>query len=242
MEDNQQQNKTILVVGDSLSKGVSLNEEKKRYFFLKDSFAGNLSKATGANVVNVAKFGTTIVHGKAKLEERLIRYKPEIVLVEFGGNDCDFVWDEIAENPYGQHIPKTPLTEYEAHLIEMVEMIRRYGATPVVMTLPPLNAVDYFKWFTKGSKEKADSILKWLEDVSKIYWWHERYSSVVASVAENCDIPLADARRYFLKTPDFREYVCSDGIHPNAGGHQLITTSILDCFSKNFKQLKLNLA
>ena len=27
--------KTILVVGDSLSKGVSLNEEKKRYCFLK---------------------------------------------------------------------------------------------------------------------------------------------------------------------------------------------------------------
>jgi len=175
--------KTILVVGDSLCKGVSLNEERKRYFFLKNSFANNLSKVFEANIVNTAKFGTTIQHGAEKLEERLLRYNPEIVLIEYGGNDCDFAWDEIALDPYSEHKPNTPLSEYEAHLIGMVELVRKHGAKPVVMTLPPLNAVDYFNWFTKGSKEKGDSILKWLEDVSKIYWWHERYSIAVSGIA-----------------------------------------------------------
>jgi acyl-CoA thioesterase I len=224
--------KTILVIGDSLSKGVSLNEEKKRYCFLKHSFVNNLSDTLCAKIINTAKFGTTIKHGASKLEENLLKHTPEIVLIEYGGNDCDFNWDEIAINPHSEHLPNTPLKEYEAHLKTMIRKIRSYGAKPVVMTLPPLNAVDYFRWFTKGSKEKGDSILKWLEDVSKIYWWHERYSVAVSSVANACNVPLIDARRYFLKTPDFRKYVCSDGIHPNEKGHKLITSSILDCLTK----------
>ena len=106
------------------------------------------------------------------------------------------------------------------------------------MTLPPLNAVGYFNWFTKGSKEKGDQILKWLEDVSKIYWWHERYSVANRSVADAYGVPVADARRYFLEMPDYRAYICSDGIHPNKNGHQLITSSILDCFNKNAECFK----
>lgn len=229
--------KTILVIGDSLSKGISLNEERKRYCFLKHSFANNLSEKLDARVINTAKFGSTIKHGASKLEERLLKHNPEIVLIEYGGNDCDFAWDEIAKDPFSEHLPKTPLIEYEQYLKVMIEKIRDFGATPVVMTLPPLNAVNYFKWFTEGSKEKGDNILKWLEDVSKIYWWHERYSSAVSDIARTCDVPLIDARRYFLKTPDFRKYVCSDGIHPNENGHKLITSSILDCFNRNSKSL-----
>ena len=225
--------KTILVVGDSLSKGVSLNEEKKRYFFLKNSFVNNLSAALDANIINTAKFGSTISHGAARIKERLIKHQPDIVLIEYGGNDCDFFWDEIADNPTGAHQPKTPLNAYHEYLMQMIKTVRAHNAEPVLMTLPPLNAVDYFNWFTKGNKEKGARILKWLEDVSKIYWWHERYSSTVVDVAEACDVPVADVRRYFLKTPDFRTYICSDGIHPNEKGHKIMTLGILDCFNKN---------
>jgi len=236
METNTTNTKTILIVGDSLSKGVSLNEELKRYFFLKESFANNLAKATGDTVVNIGKFGSTVTRGKKRLEKKLEQLKPDLVLVEFGGNDCDFAWDEIADNPFSQHDPKTPLDEYENVLTEMVGMIQKAGAVPVLMTLPPLNA----KWFTKGSKEKGDRILKWLEDISKIYWWHERYSAMNGCVASVTGIPLVDARQAFLRTTDYREYICSDGIHPNKNGHQLITSCILDCFNKNasaFKQV-----
>ena len=130
METTKTDAKTILIVGDSLSKGVSLNEELHRYFFLKESFANSLKQATGANVVNIAKFGSTVTHGKKKLAEKLETLKPEVVLIEFGGNDCDFAWDEIADNPFCDHLPKTPLPEYEANLSEMVEMIREHGAVP----------------------------------------------------------------------------------------------------------------
>jgi len=232
-------NKTILVVGDSLCKGVSLNEEKKRYFFLKNSFANNLKKALDANVVNVAKFGTTVKHGSRMLKQKLDKHNPDIVLIEYGGNDCDFDWKEIALNPLKEHNPKTPIDEFESHLSSMIKTVLDFGATPVLMTLPPLNAVNYFKWFTQGNLEMGNSVLKWLEDVSKIYWWHERYSLRVISVARACKIPIIDIRSYFLKTPDFRKYVCLDGIHPNESGHKLITSSILDCFNSNPKRFNL---
>jgi len=221
-------NKTILVVGDSLCKGVSLNEEKKRYFFLKNSFANNLKDALDANIVNMAKFGTTVEHGSKMLKQRLDKYRPDIVLIEYGGNDCDFDWKAVADHPEKDHEPKTPIDQFESYLISMIETVIDFGATPVLMTLPPLNATNYFKWFTQGNKEMGDRVLAWLEDVTRIYWWHERYSLRVNSVATKYKTPIIDVRSYFLRTPDFRKYVCLDGIHPNERGHKLITSGILD--------------
>jgi acyl-CoA thioesterase I len=229
--------KTILVTGDSLCKGVSLNEEKKRYFFLKNSFANNLKTALDATIINTAKFGTTVKHGILKLEDRLKKHHPDIVLIEYGGNDCDFNWNEIADNPMGEHLPKTPIDDFERQLKCMIQSVSDFGATPVLMTLPPLNASSYFKWFTQGDKEKGDNVLKWLDDISKIYWWQEHYSLRVGAIARECKVPIVDARSYFLNTPDFRKYVCSDGIHPNENGHKLITSSILDCFKRHPKVL-----
>ncbi len=226
-------NKTILVVGDSLCKGVSLNEERKRYFFLKNSFANNLKKALDADIVNMAKFGTTVLDGEGKLKQRLDKYNPDIVLIEYGGNDCDFDWNKIAEHPEMEHKPNIQIDEFESHLKSMIETVLDFGATPVLMTLPPLNAVNYFKWFTKDNKDMQKSVLKWLGDVSKIYWWQESYSLRVNSVANACKVPIIDVRSNFLSTPDFRKYVCLDGIHPNENGHKLITSSILDCFKNN---------
>lgn len=220
--------KKILVVGDSLSKGVTLDEDKKKYVILKDSFFNLIAGSINAEMYNASRFGSTITEGQKHLESKLQKIDPDIVVLEFGGNDCDFAWDDIASDPTHDHIPKTPLDVFERSLNGMIDLIKEKGKKPVLTTLPPLYADSYFKWFTKNDQEKGVSILKWLKDVWHIYWWHERYSNCVQYIARERGINCIDIRREFLKRKDFSEYICSDGIHPNEAGHRLIFEAAID--------------
>lgn len=220
--------KKILVVGDSLSKGVTLDENKKKYVLLKDCFFNLIAENINAQMYNASRFGSTVTEGQKQLEGKLEKVDPDIVVLEFGGNDCDFAWDDIASDPTYDHIPKTPLDIFERSLNGMIDLIKEKGKKPVLATLPPLYADSYFKWFTNNDKEKGVNILKWLKDVWHIYWWHERYSNCIQYIARERGINCIDIRREFLKYKDFSEYICSDGIHPNEKGHRLIFEAVIN--------------
>lgn len=226
---------SILVVGDSLSRGVVYNEDKHRYCFLKDSYINLMGEILMPQVYNTAKFGTTVRYGQKVLAEELSKRNPDVVLIEFGGNDCDFDWEEIARHPDDAHDPKTPLREFETRLTQTVQLVRGAGKIPLLMNLPPLNAPDYFAWFTQGDAKKGGEILKWLGDVGKIYWWHERYSATIGRVARRTGTKLIDVRGEFLAEEDFRRYLCVDGIHPNERGHRLIAKAVRD-FARRYAE------
>ena len=218
----------ILIVGDSLSKGVVFDEEKKKYTLLKNSFFNLLANIVKADMFNASKFGSTVVQGQKQLESKIEKYDPDIVVLEFGGNDCDFLWNDIAKDPQLDHIPKTPLDVFEKTIQSMIDLIIKKGKKPVLTTLPPLFADSYFKWFTNNDQEMGSRVLKWLKDVWHIYWWHERYSNCLQFIARERGINCIDIRREFLKRKDLSPYICSDGIHPNQAGHRLIFNAAVD--------------
>jgi len=217
----------ILVVGDSLSKGVVYDEEKHKYTIIKDCFFNLIAGRINADMFNASRFGSTVTQGKRVLQQKFEKVDPDIVVIEFGGNDCDFLWDDIAKDPSRNHIPKTPLDEFDKHINEMVDYVQEMGKQPVLATLPPLYADNYFNWFTGRDKEKGRRILQWLKDVWHIYWWHERYSNCVQYIARARGINCIDVRRFFLQKKDFQDYMCVDGIHPNEAGHKLIFEAVI---------------
>ena len=229
--------KKIQVVGDSLSKGVILDEEKKKYTLLKDCFFSLLSESVNAQMINASKFGSTVAQGRKQLESKMEKYNPDIVVIEFGGNDCDFRWDDIASDPMKDHIPNTPLDLFENSINEMVSYVQSNGKTVVLTTLPPIYADSYFKWFTNCDREKGLNILKWLKDVWHIYWWQERYSNCIQYIARMRNIGCIDIRRAFLKGLDFANLICSDGIHPNKEGHRLIFETVMGFIKDNASYL-----
>ena len=90
--------KKITALGDSLTRGVVLNEEKRRYSILDSSFIDIIGETLGFCITNYGKFGCTIDFGQQVID----RHSDEIsasdyTLLEFGGNDCDFNWGQIAE-------------------------------------------------------------------------------------------------------------------------------------------------
>lgn len=226
----------LYLFGDSVARGIIL-DETGRYSPIKESFASLAAARFGATLVNKARFGCTISKGMeilrnflaARPEARAIvppeGANPPRAFIEFGGNDCDFRWDEIAANPGDSHFPATALDKFSALYGIMIDTLRAAGMSPVAMTLPPLDAERYFAWFTRKGLDKS-AILKWLGDVQQIFRWHESYDKAVRAVATEKSCPIADVRSAFFADGDYRRYICEDGIHPNREGHRLIVSTL----------------
>lgn len=225
----QSEYKEILVLGDSVTKGVILDEEHFRYKMLKDSCLNIVKDSVNSVVKSLAKFGQTLPGAIKRLEMELDNgAKPDVVVVELGCNDCDFNWNQIAEDPTADHKPNTPFDEFKESLSKFFSELGKRVIRPVVMTMHPIDAERYFAWLTGGDKEKAASILKWLGCTSRIYWWQERYNEAILEVADKHKIGIINTRGAFLSQEDYRPYLCRDGLHPNAEGHKLMAKRIMD--------------
>jgi len=210
----------IHVWGDSVLKGIVLDEEKETYRVFGDNSVARFGTATGSRIVNHSSFGMTAGKALERIERSLERNPLEdgdIILVEFGGNDCDYAWGGISENPDGPHSPKTPLDSFRALMQSIIGIFTYNGVSPVLMTLPPLEPNRYFDWISRGLDR--GNILRWLGDVNKIYRWQEAYNDAVAEIARENSLRLIDVRKNFLVSPRYSELLCADGIHPSPAGH-----------------------
>jgi lysophospholipase L1-like esterase len=227
----------FVVYGDSISKGVVYDEVKERYVVLKENFVNLVGNNLKAAIHNRGKFGNNIIRGQEKLEKDVLKRDPDILLIEFGGNDCDYDWQAIANNPEGEFSPKTDLELFSKTLNNIIDYCRKLNILPMLMTLPPLDSKRYFKWVSKKDRKAEKNILKWLGDVNRIYYWQEQYSKKVAEVAKENDVELIDVREAFLKEKEYSKFLCIDGIHPNKEGHKLIAKKVMDYFNNNLNYI-----
>lgn len=218
----------VCLFGDSIARGVILDASGS-YKPIRESFAFLAASELGFSLVNKARFGCTIAKGREIIQHFLGRLRPQspqLAFLEFGGNDCDFRWDEISADPHREHLPATTPQRFSHMYGEVLEMLKQNGFKPVLMTLPPLNAERYFAWFTRAGLDQA-AILEWLGDIQFIYRWHESYSSAIWEIGEAHNVPVVDIRKAFLEQRNYSRFLCKDGIHPNTEGHRLITSEII---------------
>ncbi len=227
--------KKACLFGDSIAKGVVFDDLAGKYTILSNNFAALAANTLGCLVNNKAKFGCTVTKGQEVIAKTLAASSSgrpfDYAFLEFGGNDCDFNWKEIALDPQGTHIPKTPLPEFIAVYEQILLDLRAKDIVPVVMTLPPLLADSYYQWFCRDIPEKAqrENIIDWLGgDTSAIYSWHERYNSAVWEIATQTDSKVIDIRKAFLEQKNYRRYLCTDGIHLNQAGHALVYQVLIE--------------
>ncbi|MEA4813615.1 MAG: SGNH/GDSL hydrolase family protein, partial [Oscillospiraceae bacterium] len=213
----------ILLVGDSIAKGVTYDASRGRYVLPTENISRLVEKATAFVIENIARFGATVDMAAKDLTrwfKRGSEPRPDVVAIEIGGNDCNFDWEAIARDPKAEHLPKTGLEEFERTLEGMIDEVRAENIMPVLCNLPPIDADRYFRYFTGGDADKGERILEWLGSVGRIYWWHERYSVAVEEVAESADVPLINIRGALLREPDYRAFVAADGLHLNEEGQR----------------------
>ena len=215
--------KQIFIFGDSILKGVTYSEETARHRLVPDRFSTLTNR--GYTVRNCAIVGATVEEGITMLRRKLTEPAEDAaVLLEFGGNDCDYHWSDISADPTAVHRPKTPLEDFVRQYGQLVSFAREKGASVYICNLVPLDADKYMRWISRGLC--YDAILGWLGDASMLYRWHEFYSRTTEKLAEQLACPLIDLRQPFLMSHHYRDLLSGDGIHPTAEGHALIEETV----------------
>jgi len=187
-----------------------------------------IENAHPLDIKNFSKFGCTVAKGRMLIEKRLSGKEPfcRAIIMDFGGNDCDHNWREVAERPDDEHLPNTPLNLFEETYRNIIARLKENGIRPILTTLPPLDAQRFFDWFCQGLNKA--NVLKWLGSVEAIYRWQESYSRAVERIAAETDTLLVDLRGAFLKQRKLEHLLCEDGTHPNTEGQKVITQAFLE--------------
>lgn len=225
--------KRLLIFGDSILKGIYFSEELGRHCLYRERLAG--LKSAGWQIKNNSVMGATVTTGESLLRRKLSEGlgtdensgilpsetdgQPAVIL-EFGGNDCDYRWKEISENPRGDFLPGTPADRFSRQYAECVEYVRRAGAKVFLCNLVPLSADRYMDWISRDLNR--DNILSWLGDVGRLARWQEFYSREAEKTARRTGCALIDLRSAFLSSPSYADLISADGIHPTVEGHRLI--------------------
>ncbi len=217
-----QTNRVISIFGDSILKGVRILSGTMRYGTTDDIGLESIAKRHNLILDNRSRFGCTVQKGELLLNRQLEKGEtPAAVLLEYGGNDADFCWAEVAAHPLDEHEPNTPLPVFTETLRRMIRTLRDRGITPVLSTLPPISSERYLDWITRGGLSK-ENILRWLGDANAIYRCQEKYSLAIERLAAETGCALVDLRSAFLEKRCLLPYLCADGIHPNDAGQRLI--------------------
>jgi lysophospholipase L1-like esterase len=227
----------FVAYGDSITKGIIYDNEKSKYATLKENFTSIIGNNIKGSVYNAGKFGNTIIRGVSKMYNDVIKKSPDIVLIEFGGNDCDYKWDDIAKNPDMEYKPNTDIFTFRETLLTMIDTLKVNHILPALMTLPPLDPLKYFKWISKEDSFAEKNILHFLGTKDRLFTWHNSYSKMITQVASETNTILIDVRSEFLKYSDYSQFLCKDGIHPNIEGQSLIATVILKFIKENYNFL-----
>ena len=217
-----EQRRQVTLLGDSILKGIQVDLSSRRYKPQNEMNVDALESEFQLSIHNDAHFGATVRKGSRLLDRMLERQFPcDMLVMDFGGNDCDFKWKEIAEHPEADHQPNVPLPEFVELYRKMIRQIRSHGIRPILTNLPPLDSERFFNWWC-GDLD-TDAVLRWLGDVGNIYAWQERYSRAVERLAREEQVPLVDVRGAFLDHGHLEQTLCADGTHPNSEGQALIT-------------------
>lgn len=148
---------TLLVVGDSISAGFGLDTRQGWVSLLQQRLE---AQGNDAKVVNASISGDTSAGGQARLPALLAAHKPELVIIELGGND----------GLRGQ-----PPAQLKQNLASMIERSQASGAKVVLlgMRLPPNYGLRYTTAFAQvfeelGADKKVPLVPFFLEGVGGV--------------------------------------------------------------------------
>ena len=223
--------KKLYIYGDSILRGITYSAEAHRHK-LCDGYKLPSIQQLGYEVINHSRMGATVMRGTHLLDATLPDCHGEdaTVLLEYGGNDCDFEWNEISSDPHGVFSPHTPEERFFELYARAITVARERGARVILCSLVPIDAGRYLSFISNG--RCAENILFWLGDTSMLYRYHEHYNRIVERLARVFDCPLLRVREEFLLSHQYRDLISPDGIHPTNTGHDLIERTLYTYLSE----------
>lgn len=218
----------IVCFGDSVTRGVSYVRGRLR--ILKDNYPvllGETLAPLGYSIVNKGVFNDNSDGLVERVGADCLDTDADCVLIEIGGNDCNFHWDEVALHPNDDHEPIVPLGRYLANVRSLVTKLREAGKEAIFLSILPLDPVRYYE---RISEQHGTAIAHWIARRGGIAHWHASYDRSLRELLTAMQVPLIDVRKAFwqnsVSPADFHDLIGDDGIHPTEAGYQLMSDCI----------------
>ncbi|WP_241654927.1 SGNH/GDSL hydrolase family protein [Sporolactobacillus shoreae] len=219
----------IVCFGDSVTRGITF--VSGRFKIIRDNYPTLLQRFLGNQdeVVNKGVFNDNSDLLVKRLDKDVLQLHPDLVLINVGGNDCNFRWDQVAKLPEEEHVPIVPLNRYLSNIRQMTQRISASGAVPVVLSLLPLDPARYYHSLMD---HYSHSIGHWISCCGGIEHWHGMYNRSLREMVQKLGLPTVDIRSAFKNKGNFSELINEDGLHPTAKGYvalaEIVFASIPD--------------
>ncbi len=225
-----------ILFGDSIAKGITYKNQK--LILAEEPIVDTLNQLYGISIDNKSVYGQTLkrIFDKHLIEQTVVQLDPNdkhYVIIAVGGNDADYDWKMVGENPDLNHESKTPLALFEEILTYYVTYLKVKSITPILLTTVPLISKRYFEEVVSKAGDQENILKFFNQDVEMIFRHHEAYSHVITKVAYTYDCVLLDIRTSLLHQPNYNDYISSDGIHPNQMGYDLVLSIIKNCMQSD---------
>lgn len=217
--------------GDSIFKGVIFSDNK---YTLCGGTVDKLANFAADSIKNYSRFGMDTGKALRLFTDTIGTDDSSGVCLEFGGNDCDYDWKQVSQNPHMGYLPKTPIKIFASNMESMIMQAQSLGKKVYLCSLPPIYSPYYFDFISQNLN--ADNILYWLGDKEHIFRHHEKYSIAVTALAKKHNTEFIDLRADFLQYKDYHKLLCIDGIHPNIDGQQIIYDRLSKCLQPVFSK------
>jgi lysophospholipase L1-like esterase len=113
---------TVVALGDSITAGVGLREPQNEcYASLVSSMLAKWLAPTRVRLITYGIPGATTDVGLREIES-VLKYSPDLVLIQFGGNDSRL---------------RRPIDEIKGNLIGMIKALREKSKTAILLIVPP---------------------------------------------------------------------------------------------------------
>lgn len=161
----------IIAFGDSLTFGYGSDNI---------NYPTYLSEITGYNVVNYGINGDTTTTGLARLEEILIKEKPQLIILSLGGNDL---------------LQKIPLNIIKDNLRKMIDIIKRNNIQVVLLAEPQPRIMDLVMGQSIISLNDA-TLYEEISKENKIYNINKVYSVLLSDKENKSDLIHLNEKGY----------------------------------------------
>jgi len=197
----------IVAFGDSITAAVIGLYPEQRWTHLLEAKLNENSLRAEYRVINAGIGGNTSREGLARITRDVISQNPNVVLVEFGGNDV--VADKARE---------VSLEEYSSNLNAMYEKLTAINAEMILLTFPPVVNT----WHINGKKAKY-------VNSGGLDEYVELYRETTRKFAKEKGLRLIDVDRALRKACEdasVEKIILSDGVHLTAKANQIVAETI----------------
>jgi len=222
--------KTV-VFGDSIAKGIVTDDGSIKT--IDKNTIAIVAEYFKKEIKSISQYGQTVkrlMEKKAitRFVESLDANEEQYAVIALGGNDADYDWIEVGKTPSIIHPQKTPIAEFTQLYSEMIRTLQSHGVHVIVLTIFPIEPKRFFKNVISQMTD-SQAVMEFMNgDIDNISRRQEGYNIAVIKCAYENHCKIIDIRSKILFERDYHQYICNDGIHPNAAGYQLLANIIID--------------